>query len=163
METPRKFPAGIQTDIRQLEKVMIPVCAVVCQDIIRKHKFTPYIKGIGGYSMSLSSITNGGNLWGLDIGTRFQWGTKGSITFSIGYEYQDYKVLRRAQSGPFRVECIDHIGHNAFSIKLGGTLLTGTHGKGSAPSSIWEALLQDFFASAFLNSDQRPDRYQSPS
>lgn len=106
METPREFPAGIQTDIRQLEKAMIPVCAVVCQDIIRKHKFTPYIKGIGGYSMSLSSITNGGNLWGLDIGTRFQWGTKGSITFSIGYEYQDYKVLRRAQSGPFRVECI---------------------------------------------------------
>ena len=120
METPREFPAGIPTDIRQLEKVMIPVCAVVCQDIIRKHKFTPYIKGIGGYSMSLSSITNGGNLWGLDIGTRFQWGTKGSITFSIGYEYQDYKVLRRAQSGPFRVECIDHFGHNAFSIKLGG-------------------------------------------
>ena len=125
METPREFPAGIPTDIRQLEKAMIPVCAVVCQDIIRKHKFTPYIKGIGGYSMSLSSITNGGNLWGLDIGNRFQWGTKGSITFSIGYEYQDYKVLRRAQSGPFRVECIDHIGHNAFSIKLGGDTSDG--------------------------------------
>ena len=117
METPREFPAGIQTDIRQLEKAMIPVCAVVCQDIIRKHKFTPYIKGIGGYSMSLSSITNGGNLWGHDIGTRFQWGTKGSITFSIGYEYQDYKVLRRAKAGhsEWNVSTISVIMHSALN------------------------------------------------
>lgn len=114
-----RLSAGIGTGISKYNDFMLPVFATLHWQASKPHRLTPFVACNIGHAFAPKKNVSGGFYLTPSVGVSYKLSGCKCLSFSIGYELQEYNQLISYEDPQFLVQYVENVSNHGITASIG--------------------------------------------